>query len=195
MLWAWTVPGWSTKDELRSLYRAAVTAGGPGDIAEVGSWKGRSTILLARALNEADASGAKVWAIDHHVGSDEDQHRELLAAEGSTLDGFLANIAAGGVEDRVVPLVMSSVDGAAELARRGVLLRMVFIDGAHDEASVRADIRAFLPLVRAGGLIAMHDCEIEDADFPGVWRAYQAELEDRVDVVQHTDALLVVRVK
>lgn len=193
MLWAWTVPGWSTKDELRALYRAAAGAAGPGDVAEVGSWKGRSTIVLARALRDAGIADARVWAIDHHVGSDEDEHREILAREGSTFDAFRANVRASGVGDRIEPLVLSSVEGARELARRGVTLRMAFIDGAHDVDSVRADLRAFLPLVRAGGLIALHDCEERDASFPGVWQAYREVLADRVDVVEHVDALLVAR--
>lgn len=193
MLWAWTVPGWSTKDELRALYRAAVSIEGPGDIAEVGSWKGRSTVVLGRALRDTEADDACVWAIDHHVGSDEEEHRDTLSREGTTLDAFRHNVDAAGVAGRIRPLVMTSLEGAAELARRDVALRMVFIDGAHDEESVRADLRAFFPLVRPGGLIAMHDCESENAVFPGVWRAYQAELEGRVDVAEHTDTLLVVR--
>lgn len=193
MLWAWTIPGWSTKNELRALYRAALSADGPGDVAEVGSWKGRSTVVLARALRDGRVDDARVWAIDHHVGSDEEEHRDILSREGTTLDAFRANVAAAGVERFVEPLVMTSGEGAAELSRRGIELRMVFIDGAHDEESVREDIRAFYPLVRPGGLLAFHDCEVEDAVFPGVWRAYQAELEGRVDVIEHTDALLVVR--
>ncbi len=195
VLWAWTVPGWSTKEELRALYRAAVAAEGPGDVAEIGSWKGRSTIVLARALRDAGAEEATVWAIDHHAGSDEAIHREILAKEGSTFDSFRTNIVRAGVEDGVEPLVMSSTDGAAELLRRGVVLRMAFIDGAHDEESVRADIRALVPLVRSGGIVALHDCAIEGGLFPGVWQAYCAELEGRVHVVEHTDELLVARLK
>lgn len=192
MLWAWTVQGWSTKDELRSLYRAVLAADAPGDIAEVGSWKGRSTIVLARALIDGRIPEARLWAIDHHVGSDEGRHREVLDTEGSTLSAFRQNLARAGVEHRIEPLVMSSEDAAAELARRDVALRMVFIDGAHDEAAVRQDIRAFLPLLSARGVVALHDCD-PAGEFPGVWRAYQAELEPRVDVVEHTDSLLVVR--
>ncbi len=195
MLWAWAIPGWSTKDELRLLYRATRRAAGPGDVAEIGSWKGRSTTVLSRALQDAGETAARVWAIDHHVGSDEEEHREILAHEHSTLDAFCANIRAAGAGDRVDPLVMSSTDAARELARREVTLRMVFIDGAHDEPSVRADIRAFLPLVRRVGLVALHDCTAVGAAFPGVWRAYQAELEGRVEVVEHVDALLVARLR
>lgn len=194
MLWSWTVPGWSTKDELRALYRAAVNAEGPGDLAEIGSWKGRSTIVLARALQDAGAD-ARVWAIDHHGGSDEERHRKVLATEGSTLDAFQRNLAAARVADRIVPLVMSSKEAAADLSRRGVSLRLVFIDGAHDEPSVRADIRAVRPLLAPRGVIALHDCDIHDANFPGVWSAFRAELEGRVDVVEHTDSLLVARLK
>lgn len=195
MLWSWTVPGWSTKEELRALYRAVRSAGGPGDVAEIGSWKGRSTIVIASALRDAGIDDARIWAIDHHVGSDEDRHRVVLEKEGSTLDAFRRNLRRAGVAGRIEPLVMSSRDAAAELVRRGVSLRMVFIDGAHDEKSVRADIRAFVPLLRPGGVIALHDCDIEDANFPGVWNAYRTDLEPDVDLVEHADSLLVARLR
>lgn len=195
MLWSWTVPGWSTKEELRALYRAVLSAKGPGDVAEIGSWKGRSTIVIANALRDAGIEDARIWAIDHHVGSDEDRHRVVLEKEGSTLDAFRENLAHAGVARRVEPLVMSSKEAAVDLGRRGVSLRLVFIDGAHDEESVRADIRAFVPLLRSGGVIALHDCDIENANFPGVWNAYRTELEPDVDLVEHADSLLVVRLK
>lgn len=193
VIWAWSIHGWSTKNELRLLYRSAREAGGPGDIAEIGSWKGRTAIILARALRDAGAA-ARVWAIDHHMGSGEERHARVLVAEGSTEAAFRANVGAAGIADRVEPLVMSSGEAAAELARRRRRLRMIFIDGAHEEESVRHDIRAFLPLLRPGGLVALHDCEDEDAGFPGVWQAYRAELQSRSEVVGRVDSLLIARV-
>lgn len=41
----------------------------------------------------------------------------------------------------------------------------LFIDGAHDEASVRADLEAFEPLVKEDGIVSGHDYT---PDFPGV---------------------------
>lgn len=36
-------------------------------------------------------------------------------------------------------------------------LAVVFLDGAHDEAAIRADLAAWLPKVRPGGLLCGHD--------------------------------------
>lgn len=50
-------------------------------------------------------------------------------------------------------------------------LDFVFIDAAHDEASVRADIEAWRPKVRSGGLLTGHD-----SNLPGVQAALNAKL-------------------
>ncbi|MGE0040514.1 MAG: class I SAM-dependent methyltransferase [Vicinamibacterales bacterium] len=57
------VPGFSPVDELFALATLVhATAGLPGDIVEIGSWCGRSTVVLAQAA--ADAGGARVHAVD-----------------------------------------------------------------------------------------------------------------------------------
>jgi len=186
-----TIPGWFQREEIRLLYRTVRDARGPGDIAEIGSWKGRSTIVMARALREAGERSCRIWAIDPHLGSEE--REGMVRSEGPTFPVFQRNLRNAGVDDLVEPLVMMSVEGARVLADKGVRLRLVFIDGAHDEESVREDIRAFLPLMRAGGLVAFHDCDPEGGMFPGVWKAFQSELADRVELVAHTKTLCVTR--
>jgi hypothetical protein len=58
------------------------------------------------------------------------------------------------------------IRGTAETVSLHVPVDLLFIDGAHDEASVRADLHAFAPLVRYGsGIIAGHDYA---PDWPGV---------------------------
>ena len=184
------VPGFCKHDELRLLYRTAGTAPDPGDVAEIGSWKGRTTITLARALKDHGIAHCRVFAIDHHQGSEE--HRDEIGRRGSTLSVFRQNLRAAAVTDVIETLVMEAPQAAEILAQRGIQLRMLFIDGAHDEGSVRRDIRAFLPLVRLGGIIALHDCEPGGA-FPGVWKAFQSELAGRVEVVARASSLMVTR--
>ncbi|TWT63169.1 class I SAM-dependent methyltransferase [Rubinisphaera italica] len=46
---------------------------------------------------------------------------------------------------------------------------VVYIDAAHDYESVRADIDAWLPKIRTGGMICGHD--FNDALFPGLIKA------------------------
>lgn len=191
VLQARIAPGMFRQDELRLLYGAARDAEGPGDIAEIGSWKGRSAILMSRALAHSGQPSCTIWAIDHFIGSEE--HVERMVEEGgSTLETFRHNIRFAGAADVVQELPMKSVYAAQVLAERRVRLRMLFIDGAHDEASVREDIRDFLPLMRPRAIIAMHDCEA-GGGFPGVWKAYLEELRPRVEELGHASSLLVTR--
>jgi predicted O-methyltransferase YrrM len=172
-------------DEIRLLYRSVRGAPEAGDVAEIGSWKGRSTVVMGLALLDAGAEDCRLYAIDPHEG---------ILGEGSSLPDFRRNIRSLGVRRRVEELIVPSVEAAKILAARAVRLRLLFIDGAHDEESVRQDIRGFLPLVRPGGLIALHDCE-ENGEFPGVFRAYRSELEPRVEVVDRARSLLVTRLR
>jgi predicted O-methyltransferase YrrM len=175
--------------ETRLLYRTARDLRGGGDIAEVGSWMGRTSIILGLALQDARAA-RRIYAIDPHVGSEE--HQDFIRRHGSTFDDFRRNVEYAGVAELIEPLVMRSEEGAKLLLERGIRLRMAFIDGAHDENSVRQDIRSFLPLMLPGGIMAFHDCE-EEGGFPGVWRAFQTELGGRAEIVDRARSLLVSR--
>lgn len=190
------IRGMFRDDEIRLLYRTTASAPGPGDIAEIGSWMGRTSVVMGLALRDAGVRDCRIYAIDHHVGSEE--HVEFIARQGSTLDAFRRNVAAAGVRELVEEIVMKSVEGAKELAARGVRLRMAFIDGAHDEESVRQDIRAMLPLLEPRALVLFHDYLPEAAPgtgYPGVHRAFQTELADRVEIVDRAFSLLVTRLK
>ena len=187
-----SVPGWFAREEIRLLYQTVRACEGPGDIAEIGSWKGRSTVTTGQALLHAGIRDCRIYAIDHHQGSDEETHRQILMSERSTLAAFRHNVRAAGVAPLVEEMVMPSSEAARALLARGTRLRLAFIDGAHDEESVRDDIRLFMPLVRPGGLVALHDC-LPDGPFPGVHRAFEAELAPRAEVVARAFTLLVAR--
>lgn len=185
-----SVPGWFREAEVRLLYRTVQDLGIPGDIAEIGSWKGRTTVVMGRALRDAGRGDRLIHAIDPHTGSAE--HRDAIAREGSTLAAFRHNLRKARIARLVEEHVTTSQAAAQTLAARGTSLALAFIDGAHDEDAVRADIRAFLPLVAAGGLVALHDCQ-EDGPHPGVWRAYRTELANRVEEVARAESLLILR--
>ena len=50
---------------------------------------------------------------------------------------------------------------------------VLHIDGLHTEAAVRHDVECWLPKLRPGGLLLMHDVSVRRAGF-GVWKVWEA---------------------
>jgi predicted O-methyltransferase YrrM len=191
VLYVRRLEGYLSAPKVRLLYRVVSELSGPGQIAEIGSWKGKSTVALSLAAKRA-GRGETVYAIDHHRGVAEDTGRGTLTPQGSTWSTFLSVIADAGVDDIVKPLRMTSLAGARWLKRQGVQLKFLLVDGAHDEESVTKDLDAFFPLVVPGGLIALDDAK-PDGYCPGVYKAYQKVIEDRTQPIEWAGTLFLVK--
>lgn len=154
--------GWFLEEEGR-WYAARAADAGAGVVVEVGCWKGRSTSYVAPVCR---ANGATLWCVDSWQGSRDAyaaDYARLLAAE-DVRAAFERNMAALGCAPRV--LALDSPAAARRFARRSADL--VFLDASHDEGSVRADLEAWAPVVKPGGLLAGHDLA---GSTPGVERA------------------------
>jgi predicted O-methyltransferase YrrM len=138
------ITGWM---EDHSLVWLAEQAAIHNSIVEVGCWRGKSTTCLA------DNTSGIVYAVDHWKGSEEHQPVDEEKLYQMFLDQMAPYISAG----KVVPLRMSSTEAAAKLASQGLTFDFVFIDASHDYPSVCADINAWKPLIRPGGLFCGHD--------------------------------------
>ncbi len=142
----YNVAGMLTIDEVNVLYRLGQVSTGDGVIVEIGSFKGKSTIALARGA--AKFQKGKIYAIDPHRPQLEEGYTEDTEAE------FLANIKNAGVGDHVVPLIMTS-----EEANKGwhQPIRLLWIDGDHRYHAAKLDFALWEPFVVDGGIVAMHD--------------------------------------
>jgi predicted O-methyltransferase YrrM len=145
-----SIDGWLFEAETVLLYELARKADPKGVIVEIGSWKGKSTVCMAKG-SEA-GSGVKIHAIDPHTGSEEHQ---VGGKKVWTFDQFKNNIQRMGVENRVVPIVKFSTEAVKDF---NLPVSMIFIDGAHDFDSVQKDFEDWYPKVIEGGVIAFHDC-------------------------------------
>lgn len=131
-------------------------------VAEVGSWAGRT----ARAMADA---GALVWCVDTWEGSVgdtvDDTERLVRAAGGpdAVFRAFCKN-AGGRFLRTVFPCRGPSAVWASVWPYQ---MDLVFIDADHRYEAVKADIAAWAPKVRPGGVMAFHDYLI----FEGVTRA------------------------
>ena len=146
------VEGWMTPGQGATLFDSAVNCPRNGLIIEIGSFRGRSTIVLATA---ADRS-VQVVAIDPHAGNDRGPQEidgfEDEAADDHTV--FMANLAAAGVADRVRH-VREFSDAALDVVDGEI--DVLYIDGAHRYGPALADIRAWGARVGDGGTMLIHD--------------------------------------
>ncbi|WKE71949.1 class I SAM-dependent methyltransferase [Streptomyces sp. WP-1] len=153
--------GFMPVDEGLALYAAAVAAGALGlPLLEVGTYCGRSTVLLADA---ARAAGVTALTVDHHRGSEEQQpgwdyhDPETVDPEVGlmdTLPTFRRTLFRAGLEEHVVALVGRSPQVAAVW---GGPLGFVFIDGGHTDEHASADYEGWAPHLADGALLAIHD--------------------------------------
>ena len=145
-----SIEGWLQPAEGLFLYKTAKNCGGRGVIVEIGSWKGKSTIWLAKGSKTG--SNVKVYAIDPHTGSPENikKRREIW-----TYQEFKRNIEKAEVQDIVMPVIKTSEDAAREW--NGKPIELLWIDGAHEYEMVKLDFDLWSPYLIEGGIIAFHD--------------------------------------
>ncbi|MEV4502757.1 class I SAM-dependent methyltransferase [Streptomyces klenkii] len=174
--------GFMPLDEGLALHAAAEEAAALGlPLLEVGTYCGRSTILLAAAAREA---GVTAVTVDHHRGSEEQQpgweyHDASLVDEAlgrmDTLPVFRRTLHQAGLEEHVLALV-----GRSPLAASlwGKPLGLVFIDGGHTDEHATADYEGWVPHLAPGGLLVIHDVFPDPADGgQAPYRVYLRALE------------------
>ncbi|MFC9673165.1 class I SAM-dependent methyltransferase [Streptomyces sp. NPDC056949] len=184
-----------------ALYAAAAEAAALGlPLLEVGTYCGRSTILLADAARRA---GVSALTVDHHRGSEEQQPGwdyhdpetvDPVVGRMDTLPTFRRTLHAAGLEDHVIALVGRSPQVAAVW---GGPLGLVFIDGGHTDEHATADYEGWAPHVAEGGLLLIHDVfpvKIDEWTGQAPYRVYLRALESGAFTeVSATDSLRVLR--
>lgn len=163
------IEGWLSPAEGQRLAFLASTVPESLAIVELGSWKGKSTAWLASGSKLGHR--ARVFAVDHWVGSSE--HQNLFwDPTATTFPEFQRNMEWLALTDIVTPIAGKTVEVAGTWGRD---IGLLFIDAAHDYESVKADFLAWSPFVVPGGWVAFHD-----AGAPGPARVIR-EYTDRPD--------------
>jgi len=129
------IEGFTTPAELSLLYHLAVAAEGPGRVVEIGSFLGRSTVVLATAVEHTGRE--PVVAVDPHTAA-------LMIGDRPPRDTrveFLANLERNGVADHVRLVHDYSVDAAR--GWDGAPIRLHFVDGWHTREAVLEDVGAW----------------------------------------------------
>lgn len=169
--------------ECRAIYEAALEVA-RGWLVEVGTWRGRTAMVLAGAV--AGRQGVRVATVDSFAPYDDggqwttppsaDEIRTLLGAD--------------------VEVVAARSERAAEVWPADRKIALLFVDGAHDEDSVRADWAAWEPHLTADAVVLWHDYDAESGwqgrRFAGVRRTVDDLIDSGVlEYVRRVGTLLI----
>ena len=165
--YAETVTGFMPADEGRALYDTAVRYLGEGTGVEIGTYCGKSTVMLGAAARQ---TGGVLYTVDHHHGSEEHQpgweyHDNSMVDPVTglfdTLPTLRHTLDGAGLDECVVAVVGKS----AVVARSWrTPLRFLFIDGGHTEEAAQRDFDGWARWVEVGGALVIHDVFPDPAD-------------------------------
>jgi predicted O-methyltransferase YrrM len=130
-------------DEAALLYRLAHGVPAGSTVAEIGRFKGGSTLLLAAALPES----AHLYSYDLHAAVETD-------VPGAHLDDELRKVLA---RYRLEPRVDLVVGNSHTVEHPPGSLALLFVDGDHSYDGVRADWLHWRDQVAPGGHLLFHD--------------------------------------
>lgn len=135
-------------EELLWLFSAAKEM---ESVAEIGSWKGRSTHALLSGCQ------GPVYAIDHFLGSANEPKAHAEAKTGDIYKTFTENV---GDFKNLQVMKMAGAEAVHRFEDNSV--DMVFIDGGHTYEEVLTDIKQWLP--KAKKMICGHDFLYPDVE-------------------------------
>ena len=188
--------GFMPLDEGRALFEAACTAR-PGAWLEIGTYCGKSTVLLAQAAREV--GGTQIVTVDHHHGSEENQpgwewHDTSMVDEHSGLLDTLPSFRRTW-DDHVRDVVSAVVATTEQVAAWwSTPVEFLFLDGNHVEEMAQHDYAAFAQHVAPGGLLAVHDVFPDPNDGgQAPWHVVERALAEGFEEVSVTGSLRVLR--
>lgn len=161
-----SVGGWLSPNQEKGLFN--LVCGLPNDalIVEVGSFLGRSTVSMGFACR---GTARRIIAIDTFQGNSGDfvSGKNKVQWEGNEFfSKFTSNLCERGLDRHVIPL-----RGFSHAIGRfwASPIDMLFLDGSHAYEDVMTDVRTFIPWVRPGGCVALHDVTESWHDVYRVW--------------------------
>lgn len=146
------IPGFLLEQEARFLGMMAACAPREGVIVEIGSFKGKSAVMLGKLAERYDIG--PVVAIDPHNFNNPELRKHRSAPGASSYDAFLKNIEEAGVAKFIEVQRAFSTEVAKSWNRP---IRFLWIDGDHGYPGAKSDFDGFMPHLVPNGFVALHD--------------------------------------
>ena len=166
------IPGWLSEEEARHLYAAALRVDDGECVVEIGTYRGKSTVLLAH-------SGKPIITIDPmYVGIDHDNRMDITAQDVAqlkrTLDEF-PNVTWVNCKSTECPLPEGEIG-------------LLYIDGNHQFPYPLADFKHFSLKLSHSSHIAFQDYR----QFDGVTRTVDQLLESGALLAPNTSGSMCI---
>src|SRR5262249_11372505 len=127
---------------------------------EVGSWKGASAVHMADLLARNGLVGeilcVDTWSGGPEVWLHQDDPKLKVPFKFGRPDiysQFIANVIHCQHTDSIIPLPTDSISAAKICAAKGILADAIYIDAGHEYEHVAADLAAWWPILRGGGIL------------------------------------------
>jgi predicted O-methyltransferase YrrM len=146
-----TVEGYLAPNEIRFLALLAACPTADGEILEIGSFKGKSTVILAKSA-ALSGNAQKVNAVDPMTAPSETDPD--LRGDASSFADFQKNIKAQNVAENIEFHQTFSYELAKTWDKQ---LRLLWIDGDHTYKGTKLDFEGFAPHLADGAIVAIHD--------------------------------------
>ena len=135
----------------------------PRLLVELGVDRGESYFAFCQAAVENKTGtrcfGIDTWYGDQHAGGyDETTFAQITAHNRANYEGFAT-------------LIRAPFDTALQQFEAETI-DLLHIDGLHTEGAVRHDFDSWMPKVRSGGIILLHDVDVRGRDF-GAWKVWE----------------------
>lgn len=127
-----------------------------GTFVELGCWKGKSTCFLLEEVQK-DGLRREIYIVDNFAGSTNTAQEKVVYKDVNSSElyhEFRNNIKS--MQHLISDIInMDSADAAVGFRNQSV--DVIFIDAGHSYENVKADIQAWLPKMKKGGIMAGHD--------------------------------------
>lgn len=173
------VQGWLGNKEAVFLYKAVRSIRNEAPtVVEIGSFLGRSTVVLGRALH--DRRRGQVFCVDpFNADGDCESIGKYLAIKQS-MDQTLKNVFLENMRKCGLTEVIHVLEGYShDLVRSWTgSIDLLFIDGDHSYSAVRDDFDSWTPFLVPGGLLVMDDVCLDDGLRSGPGRVVRESVNE-----------------
>lgn len=138
----------------------------PAVLVELGVDRGESYFAFCQSAAEHRTGtrcfGIDTWRGDQHAGGYDETTFAQVSEHNRANYGAFSTLLRSGFDEALGKFESQSID-------------VLHIDGLHTEAAVRHDVDSWLPKLRPGAILLLHDVDVRTREF-GAWRIF-AELQ------------------